>query len=157
MNFFCNKNINLPKLFDRFVNLFYFTKIRKENWWRFIDFVHKISILSICYHFRERTLGNSFLSLFFISLVMGNSLTFPRVHFAPERKEAYNTPSCGLCTLDNVWLRRFYDARSTYGVFQIVEGRSVRTMRRSVPIIIIDVFQLAFLRHISCKCVIEFF
>lgn len=56
-----------------------------------------------------------------------------------------------LCTLDNVWLGCFYDARPAYGIFQVVKGRGVRAMRRSMPVIIIDVFQLAFLGHISCK------
>jgi len=56
-----------------------------------------------------------------------------------------------LCTLDNVWLGRFYDARSTHRIFQVVEGRGVRTMRRSMPVVIIDVLQLALLGHISCK------
>lgn len=56
-----------------------------------------------------------------------------------------------LCTLDNVWLGCFYDARSAYGIFQVVQGHGVRAMRRSMPIIIIDMLQLAFLGHISCE------
>lgn len=56
-----------------------------------------------------------------------------------------------LCTLDNVWLGCFYDARPAHGIFQIVERRGVRAMRRSMPVVIIDVLQLAFLGHISCK------
>lgn len=66
---------------------------------------------------------------------------------APERRGSY--PVCGLCTLDNVRLGRLYDARSTYGVLQVVERRGVRAVRRPVPVVIIDVLQLAFLRHIS--------
>lgn len=56
-----------------------------------------------------------------------------------------------LCTLDNVWLGCFYDARPAYGIFQVVKRCGVRAMRRSMPVIIIDVFQLAFLGHVSCK------
>lgn len=54
-----------------------------------------------------------------------------------------------LGTLDYVRLRGLYHARSSHRVLQIVEGRRVRTVRRPVPLVILDVLQFAFFRHIS--------
>lgn len=60
-----------------------------------------------------------------------------------------DTPSCDLCTFDNMRLGRFYNAWSTHRIFQIVERRRVRTMRWAMPVVIIDMLQFAFLGHIS--------
>lgn len=46
---------------------------------------------------------------------------------APKRRGSY--PVCCLCTLNNVRLGRLYDARSTYGIFQVVERCRVRSVR----------------------------
>lgn len=88
----------------------------------------------------------------FLVLSIMSASSINRLHFHGcilRRSEKEIVLSCDLCTLDNVWLRRFYNAWPTYGIFQIMERRRVRTMRRSVPVVIIDVFQLAFLRHVS--------
>lgn len=44
-----------------------------------------------------------------------------------------------------------YDAWPPHGILQVVERRGVRAVSGSVPLVIIDVLQFAFLRHISCK------
>lgn len=44
-----------------------------------------------------------------------------------------------------------YDAWPPHGILQVVERRGVRAVSGSVPLVIVDVLQLAFLRHVSCK------
>lgn len=42
-----------------------------------------------------------------------------------------------------------YDAWPPHGILQVVERRGVRAVSGSVPLVIVDVLQLAFLRHVS--------
>lgn len=96
----------------------------------------------------------------FFSILSSSRLRAIRLHFhgyiLRRSEKGADTPSCDLCTFDNMRLRRFYNAWSTHRIFQIVERRGVRTMRWAMPVVIIDVLQLAFLGHVSYKDNIPF-
>lgn len=55
-----------------------------------------------------------------------------------------------LGALDYVWLGGLYDARPAHGVLQVVERRGVRPVAGAVPLVVVDVLQLALLRHVTC-------
>lgn len=103
------------------LNLSYFIKNRKE----FAKIFHSILLNSYLLPFQRRRA--------LLSILSSSRSRATRLHFhgyiLRRSEKGVDTPSCDLCTFDNMRLGRFYNARPTHGIFQIMERRGVRAMR----------------------------